>query len=171
MDVQHFYECRVRAEAGENLSQALKRLASGLSERAHRDMRGEGFDPATAKLQFVLDSLNGSQITFNDVEMKMAAEESVAGGLLRLMATIERAGRDDAVKAISPPASQSGGNEREIGWDGGRKMTTVYSYSELAVGKRIDGPALVESAETSCVIPQGWQAETDSFGALKVWRD
>ena len=50
-------------------------------------------------------------------------------------------------------------------------MTTVYSYSELAVGKRIDGPALVESAETSCVIPQGWQAEIDPYGALKVWRD
>jgi N-methylhydantoinase A len=171
MDVQHFYECRVRAGEGENPGQALERLASGLRDRAHRDMRGEGFDPARAKLQFVLDSLNGSQLTFDGMEMDKATEESISGGLLRLMATIESAGQDDALTGISPPASQSSGSEREIGWNGGRKMTSVYSYSDLAEGQRIEGPALVESAETSCVIPQGWQAETDSYGALKVWQE
>jgi N-methylhydantoinase A/oxoprolinase/acetone carboxylase beta subunit len=171
MDVQHFYECRVRAEEGEKLSQALIRLASGLRDRAHRDMRGEGFDPATAKLQFVLDSPNGSQFTFDGMEMDKATAESASGGLLRLMATIERARQDNAASGISPPASQSSGSEREIGWDGGRKMTSVYSYSDLAEGQRIVGPALVESAETSCVIPQGWLAETDSYGALKVWQE
>jgi N-methylhydantoinase A/oxoprolinase/acetone carboxylase beta subunit len=50
-------------------------------------------------------------------------------------------------------------------------MTAVYSYPELGVGERIDGPALVETAETTCVIPQQWRAETDSYGALKVWQD
>jgi N-methylhydantoinase A/oxoprolinase/acetone carboxylase beta subunit len=119
----------------------------------------------------VLDSLNGSQLTFDGMEMNEATAESASGGLLRLMATIESAGQDDALTGISPPASQSSGSEREIGWNGGRKMTSVYSYSDLAEGQRIEGPALVESAETSCVIPQGWQAETDSYGALKVWQE
>ena len=50
-------------------------------------------------------------------------------------------------------------------------MTPVYSYAELAPEDRIDGPALVETAETTCVIPQDWRAETDSYGALKVWKD
>jgi N-methylhydantoinase A/oxoprolinase/acetone carboxylase beta subunit len=171
MNVQHFYECRVPAGEGENLSQSLDRLASGLRDRAHRDMRGEGFDPARAKLQFVLDSLNGSQLTFDGMEMDKATAESSSGGLLRLMATIESVRQDNAASGISPPASQSSGSEREIVWDGGRKMTAVYSYSELAEGERIVGPALVESAETSCVIPQGWQAKTDPYGALKVWQE
>jgi len=154
MDIQHFYESRVQ---------------TGHSES--RDMRGEGFEPATAKLQFVLDLSDGRQMAFDGEKLDSAAAEAASGGLLRLMATIEMAGQDDSANVISPPASQAPGVEREIGWAGGRKMTPVYSYSELAVGDRIDGPALVETAETTCVIPQRWRAETDSYGALKVWRD
>lgn len=171
MDIQHLYEGRVQARDGESPSQALIQVAAGLRERARRDMRGEGFDPGTAKLQFVLDSPDGSQLTFDGEDLDSSAMEASSGGLLRLMATIERTGKDDTDNRISPPPSQVPGVGREIAWTGGRKMTTVYSYPELAVGDRIEGPALVETAETTCVIPQQWRAETDSHGALKVWRD
>jgi N-methylhydantoinase A/acetophenone carboxylase len=171
MDVQHFYECRVQMAEGEKPGQALDRVAAGLRGRAHRDMRGEGFDSATAKLQFVLDSLGGRQFVFDGLELDEAVVETAAGGLLRLMATIETGGRDDTTMGITPPASKAGADEREIAWAGGKNMTPVYSYPELVAGERIDGPALVETAETTCVIPQRWRAETDSFGALKVWQD
>ena len=171
MDVQHFYEGRLQLADGENLSQALSRVAAGLRNRARRDMRGEGFDPSMAELQFMLESADGSQKIFAADKLESAAAEVAQGGLLRLMATIEMAGQDDSASAISPPASQACGVERETGWAGGKRMTPVYSYSELEEGDRIDGPALVESAETSCVIPQQWRAEADAYGALKVWRD
>jgi N-methylhydantoinase A len=171
MDVQHFYETRVQPAEGENTDQALNRVATGMRDRAHRDMRGEGFDPALAKLLFVLDSPDGKQFTFADMELDSKVGEAARGGLLRLMATIESGGRDDALAGITPPPSQAGGDKREIGWADGRSMTAVYSYPELAAGERIDGPALVETAETSCVIPQRWCAETDAYGALKVWQE
>ena len=69
-----------------------------------------------------------------------------------------------AIKAIKSEDQNS--KPREC-----KRMTPVYSYSDLEEGDRIDGPALVESAETSCVIPQQWCAEADAYGALKVWRD
>lgn len=171
MDIQHFYESRVQTRDSENLSQALARVAARLKDHAHRDMRGEGFDPSTAKLQFTLDSSDGSQTLFDGKDLDSSAVEATSGGLLRLMATIEMSGRDYRASEITPPASQAPGVEREIGWARGRKMTPVYSYSELALGDRIDGPALVETAETTCVIPRRWHAEKDSYGALKVWRD
>jgi len=171
MDVQHFYESRVQATDGENLSQAFTRVVAGMKDRARRDMRGEGFDPAKAKLEFMLESADGSQIALEGGQLDSAAAETACGSLLRLMATIEMAGQDDAAGLIFPPASQATGVEREIGWDDGKKMTPVYSYCQLAEGKRIDGPALVESAETTCAIPQQWRAEKDANGALKVWRD
>jgi len=171
MDVQHFYEGRLQLADGENLSQALSRVAAGLRNRARRDMRGEGFDPSVAELQFMLESADGSQKIFAADKLESAVAEVAQGGLLRLMATIEMAGQDDSASAISPPASQACSVERETGWAGGKRMTPVYSYSELEEGDRIDGPALVESAETSCVIPQQWRAEADAYGALKVWRD
>lgn len=171
MDVQHFYESRVQAGEGESAGQALQRKALDLKGRAHRDMRGEGFDPTQAKLHFALDSPGGEQFTFSGQELDSAVDDPADGGLLRLMATIDSAGRGDAVSGISPPLSQSPGNEREIGWRDGRIMTSVHSWSDLAAGERIEGPALVETAETSCVIPPGWQAEIDTYGALKVWKD
>jgi len=170
MDVQHFYESRLQPAEGENVDQALNRVATGLRDCAHRDMRGEGFDPALAKLMFVLDSPDGKQYTFDDMEFDSTVGEAASGGLLRLMATIESGGPDDALAGIIPPASQASGAERDVGWADGRSMTAIYSYPELEAGERIDGPALVESAETSCVIPQQWCAETDAYGALKVWR-
>jgi N-methylhydantoinase A/acetophenone carboxylase len=171
MDVQHFYESRVQATDGESLSQAFTRVAAGLKDRVRRDMRGEGFDPSTATLEFMLELADGSQITFESGQLDSSVAEATSGGLLRLMATIEMAGQDDSAGLISPPASQAPGVEREIGWDDGKKLTPVYSYCELAEGKRIDGPALVETAETSCAIPQQWRAEKDPHGALKVWRE
>jgi len=171
MDVQHFYESRVQTREGEDLDQALRRVVTGLRDRAHRDMRGEGFDPDTAKLQFVLDTLDGTQVKFEGLEWDTVVADSASGGLLRLMAAIETSGQDDALTGITPPASQASGDQREIGWAGGRNMTAVYSYPELSEGERIDGPALVETAETTCVIPQRWRAETDSFGALRVWQE
>ena len=171
MDVQHFYENRIQTREGERRSQALKRVAAGLRDRAHRDIRGEGFDPDKAKLHFVLDTLDGTQFKFDDMEWDTVVSEAAAGGLLRLMATLETSGQDDAVPVITPPASQASGDERDIGWAGGRIMTAVYSYCELSEGERIDGPALVETAETTCMIPEQWRAETDSCGALKVWQD
>jgi N-methylhydantoinase A/acetophenone carboxylase len=171
MDVQHFYESRVQAVEGQSPGQALQYKALGLKDRAHRDMRGEGFDPTQARLQFALDSPDGRQVTFGEQDIDTAVEDPVDGSLLRLMATIESTGRGDVVSGIVPPVSQSAGNEREIGWQGGRIMTSVHSWSDLAEGERIEGPALVETAETSCVIPPQWCAETDAHGALKVWKD
>jgi N-methylhydantoinase A/acetophenone carboxylase len=171
MDIQHFYESRIQSQHGENSVDDLVVAADKLKSRALRDMRGEGFDPATAKLEFMLESIDGSQVALDSENLKSPLAGPVSGALLRLMATIENTGQVGADNGMTPPASNVCGAEREIGWPGRRLMTGVHSYSEVEKGTIITGPALVETAETSCVIPQHWRAETDSFGALKVWRD
>ena len=171
MDIQHLYESRVQQRAGESVIQALKRIATRLSDHAQRDMRGEGFDPSMAKLQFVLESAAGGQMEFDGEDPQAKVVESACDGLVRLMATIDMSEPDGAASQILPPVSRAPGFEREIAWPGGRKMTPVYSYRDVAMGQRLQGPALVETAETTCVIPPGWCAEKDRYGALKVWQD
>jgi len=170
MDIQHFYESRVQPRAGENFSQAFMRVAAGLREHARRDMRGEGFDASTARLRFVFESSEGGEIACDSEELESVSLKVASGGLLRLMATIETANPEEGGMTISTPASMAAGDRREIAWASGRKMTRVYSYSDVEAGKRIDGPALVETAETTCVIPADWHAEKDRYGALKVWQ-
>jgi N-methylhydantoinase A len=171
MDVQHLYERRVQPKNGENQLQALERMAAGLTDRAHRDMRGEGFDPGTAKLEFLLDAADGSHWDFDAGNPDAAVVAASTGGLLRLMATIEQGERDDTLGGITPPASHAGGGEREIAWAGGRMQTATHSFVEIAERDRLEGPAVAETAETTCVIPRQWHAEKDQYGAFKVWRD
>ena len=171
MDIQHFYESHVQARDGESLKETLTGVANELRNRALRDMRGEGFDPSAAMLRFVLENSQGEQLPFSWHELDTLTVDLTSGGLLRLMATLEMTGPDGSISEISSRASPTPGMKREVVWPGGRSMTAVFSYPRLEPGDRIAGPALVETAETTCVIPGEWQAATDRHGALKVWRD
>ena len=107
---------------------------AGLTDHAQRDMRGEGFDPATARLQFLLDASDGSHSHLMAMSLDSAALAASTGGLLRLMATIETANPDDSrggIRSSSQPCRRS---EREIGWAGGRRVTAVHSYRDLGGG-------------------------------------
>jgi N-methylhydantoinase A len=44
--------------------------------------------------------------------------------------------------------------------------TCVYDRSRLKPGARLDGPAIVEQADTTTVIEPGWQAHVDPSGSL-----
>jgi len=173
MDIQHLYECRVQTPDGEGSGPALKQAAEGLSERAWRDIRGEGFDATEAELRFALETRDGEQIWLTPEEVGGARAAAHAQGLLRLTATLRMPGGDGLAEdsGIRPAASLAAGAEREAGFAGGRRQCSVYAYHELPAGKRISGPALVESAETTAVIPPGWLAESDRHGALKAWRE
>ena len=48
--------------------------------------------------------------------------------------------------------------------------TPVYVRSELAVGARFNGPAVVEERETTTVIRPGWSVEVAADGSLMATR-
>jgi N-methylhydantoinase A/acetophenone carboxylase len=172
MDIRHFYECRVQPLEGEQAAEALQRAASGLSERARRDMRGEGFDPDAATLRFSLESPRGSLTDLTPAQLDRLETDGDRHGLLRLTATLGVPGQDGQMhdSGIRPVASLATGSEREVCFAGGRRRCAVYAYHELSAGQHVNGPALVESSETTAVIPPGWLAEIDQYGALKAWR-
>jgi N-methylhydantoinase A len=46
----------------------------------------------------------------------------------------------------------------------------VHADVELAVGDSFAGPAIVEFAESTCVVRPGWSATVDDAGALVLER-
>jgi len=46
------------------------------------------------------------------------------------------------------------------------QQTPVHPRSALAVGQKLEGPAIIEERETTTVIPPGWVAVIDSFGCI-----
>ena len=52
----------------------------------------------------------------------------------------------------------------------GAPQTPLYDRASLAVGQRIEGPALIEERETTLVLPPGWVGEVDAIGCIVARR-
>ncbi len=52
----------------------------------------------------------------------------------------------------------------------GRVTTPVHDRARLAEGQQLAGPAIVESLDSTLVIPPGWQARVDDAGFLRLRR-
>jgi N-methylhydantoinase A/oxoprolinase/acetone carboxylase beta subunit len=53
---------------------------------------------------------------------------------------------------------------REVQWPHGVTETPVYVAAKITPSRRVDGPAIVESDDTTCVVPRGWSYEIDEYG-------
>jgi len=49
--------------------------------------------------------------------------------------------------------------------------TTVYSREHLLPGNQIEGPAIVQQYDSTCVIPPGWNAAVDEFSNIRLRRE
>ena len=59
-------------------------------------------------------------------------------------------------------------SRRTIRWDGSDVDAEVLSGTGLPPGTTIDGPAIVEFPETTCLIPPGWRGRADDRGILEL---
>jgi N-methylhydantoinase A len=58
--------------------------------------------------------------------------------------------------------------ERRIFTKGTWRTAAVIARSSLHEGDRIEGPAIVEQADSTCLIPPGWAGAADAGGNLKL---
>ena len=86
---------------------------------------------------------------------------------LRLVAT--RPGsrpvlRDDPAPAAADPVT------RQASFDGEWREVAVYQRDSLGAGSTVRGPAVVEFAESTCVLRPGWIGTVDGVGTLLLTR-
>ena len=171
MNIEHLYESRVRAHSGRSFRQVLEDTIRGLQRRAQRDIRGEGFDPEQAAVQTVVETMEGKVIALNDSAAGPALD-GLQDAIVRLTATLPRAGREEAIAPVLGNAgTRARSGQREIAWGDGRRMTPVVALAAMMAGQKRHGPLTIETGETTCVVPAGWTAEKDSYGAIRVQRD
>lgn len=73
--------------------------------------------------------------------------------------------------AHSPPQGEPGAprSEREVYFTGhGFIRTPVYWRDTLTQEQTVTGPAIVEQADSTTVIPPGWQSASDAVGNLRL---
>ncbi len=59
-------------------------------------------------------------------------------------------------------------SERLVSFEGDQHPTAIFLRSELRPGHQIAGPAIVEEASCTTVIPPGYAANVDAFGNLDI---
>ena len=68
----------------------------------------------------------------------------------------------------SRTASKRTPDESSRAWHDAASVATRYAGLDLPVGARIDGPAILEQADTTVWLEPGFHAEVDAFGNLLV---
>ncbi|MEJ7718519.1 MAG: hypothetical protein WKF31_11340 [Thermoleophilaceae bacterium] len=59
---------------------------------------------------------------------------------------------------------------RRAYFDGEWQEAIVLDRARMGRGSKVEGPAVVESAEATCVVASGWAAEVDRAGTLVLTR-
>ncbi|MGB3633515.1 MAG: hydantoinase/oxoprolinase family protein [Rubrobacteraceae bacterium] len=95
-------------------------------------------------------------------------EESVELVNLRLIATVpvER----PKLKEKEPEGDAVSGH-REANFDGDWMEIPILDRTKMGVGSEVEGPAVVEFAESTCVVRPGWGGKIDEAGTLILERE
>ncbi|SNR54977.1 hydantoinase/oxoprolinase family protein [Halorubrum vacuolatum] len=94
-------------------------------------------------------------------------DETVEIVNLRVMATVE--GADPVIRHDGKGDARLGSREAYFP-DVGSRETTVYDRDRLESGTAITGPAVLEQAESTTVVPPGWAGEVLTDGAVALRR-
>ena len=190
MDVVHRYELAktvtLQPKDGNHLSgfDEFSDVVLGLQKQALRDMRGEGFDPG--KILFSLElgiaapegprSFQSSRLELSSLQdvkviceaccdrFASAAGATVTVELFRLTASTpvyhyQFARHADAGR--SPDKALKG--RRSIYWKDAFVESRVYEENRLKHGNVVDGPSVIESEETTILVPPGSRYTVDQY--------
>lgn len=185
-DVCHFYQHAFYAPVS-SLNGELSKAARALLEESRRDLQGEGFSPEKASYLFEVNYLiKGSDETLSISFEGGSIEEQLAGFNSRW---------DDCNKSVAPEevrilhlkatypvpkleptlftGSENGAlhkGERIINWKAGATNTLLYDWERLSAGSVIHGPAVIEAAKTTYILPIDWSISVDKYKNGKLVR-
>jgi N-methylhydantoinase A len=86
--------------------------------------------------------------------------------LVTLRAAAVRPGAEVRLAATGEVAR----SRRTIRWDGEEVTAEVLTGTGLPAGTRVEGPAVIEFPETTCLVPPGWAGAADEHGILTLER-
>jgi N-methylhydantoinase A len=182
----------VRTRVSQTSSTNIADVRAALQELLHEgeaELAGAGFSPEQRRFSASLDmrylgqsfelsvpvALDAASITdierafgevyaaryggTNNAVIEIVSYRLAAWGLSEkpTLPTIHRAGRS---------ASTARSGSRETIFDGKAQLTPIFERDKLPPGYSVQGPALVEEAGSTTVIPPGWSVALDDIGCL-----
>jgi N-methylhydantoinase A len=132
------------------------------TRRADLRYRGQSFE-----LTVEADSLENLEDRFHAAHEQRYGyrmeDEAVELVNLRLISTVPV----EKPELSEPEASgDAGSGEREANFDGKWMEVPVFDREKMGEGSEVEGPAIVEFRESTCVVRPGWSGKVDGVGTL-----
>ena len=96
-------------------------------------------------------------------------EEPVELVNLRLIATVSVEKPELSERTAESGEEESG--RREANFDGEWKEVPVLDREKIGEGSEVEGPAIVEFRESTCVVRPGWRGAVDGVGTLVLEKE
>jgi N-methylhydantoinase A len=187
-DVLHTYESlsrlSIKREDSKSQIQGFNKVVKGLMNSVLRDMRGEGFPPERVSLSLELEVASGSVTAWLESPVTLIEGPQDIGKILDAFAKQNKSGIVNELKihlfrlrATSPAAhpelesyKSAGENpekalkgQRDVYWKDSFTRTAIYGQTKLECGNIIRGPAIIESDDTTILIPKGKKYTVDNL--------
>ena len=188
-DISHVYERAPRiTEISDSAAEELNRMLQDIKAESLRDLLGEGIKTDGIEYSVELEvSVRGRagmavvipESAFCDSGNLRAVCESKTGVAPDLI-TIELL-RVQILKAMPKPAlaerALQGADSkhaikgnRKVAWGSSKGEAQVYGWELLQPGNRVEGCAVLEGANSTYFVPEGWTLVVDQFGNAKLNR-
>lgn len=190
--VEYFFIRSFSRQPGEIDSKELRATAASLRDEASRELEAQGFDPNGILFGFELDMrFEGQdseiQISFDPQAQDLRIDDLTARFLaiykdmfgyvssdgveavnvrLRAHWPLKAKRETDTIRTSGTDASPV--SRRSVFFDNDTKPILIPVYDRAAISRKIEGPAIFESADTTFTIPPGAAAEPDPHGNLVV---
>jgi N-methylhydantoinase A/acetophenone carboxylase len=186
-DVLHTYESlsrlSLRRKGSQSQIQEFNSMVKGLMDSVLRDMRGEGFPPEKVSFSLELEVASGAVTAVLESPVTLLEGPRDVGRILDAFAAQNNAAVDELkirlfrLRATSPAAHPelathafAGENPekalkgyRDVYWKDGLTRTAIYGQSKLDCGNVIPGPAIIESDDTTILIPRDKKYTVDNL--------
>ena len=187
-DVLHTYESlsrlSLKREASQSQIQAFNEMVKGLMNSVLRDMRGEGFPPEKVSFSLELEVESGSAAAVLESPVTLLEGPQDVGRILDAFTTQNNLGTVDELKIhlfrlratssaahpelathdfVGESPEKALKEYRDVYWKDGFTRTAIYGQPKLECGNVIKGPAIIESDDTTILIPQGKKYTVDNL--------
>lgn len=188
MDLAHLYETfkRIVLKGKEGYTSeydGFNQTVEEMKKSAYMDTRGEGFKPENVvfKLElelegngfpqfipspreFLKDEEDVKAICASILGQALHTPDEIATEILRLEASCSLAHFHPRVyKPKGEDSSKAIKSRRRVYWEDGFKDTPIYAQHFLECGNVVKGPAVIESTDTTYIIPLGWRYVVDNY--------
>ncbi|BES81115.1 hydantoinase/oxoprolinase family protein [Pyrodictium abyssi] len=189
-DYRHDFHAAVVRRADELSDEELEKVFAGMAEKALAMLRDEGVAPDQARLVRRLDMRYQGQAYELSVPYRGSLEEAVKEFHRLHEARYGFSLPDTPVQVVnarltaygvvakprlpqgepSPYRPEPSGRRRVYFDEAGWTMTPVYRRAELRPGAEIEGPAVIESDDSTVLVPPGHVARVDGLHAVHIER-